>query len=34
MTKHILITGASVVSYGYRTGRDVRWYVLRRLQRA
>jgi hypothetical protein len=33
MTKHILLTSASLVSYGYRTGRDVRWYLFRRLQR-
>jgi hypothetical protein len=33
MTKQLLMTGASVLAYGYRTGRDVHWYVFRRLQR-
>ena len=34
MTKQLLLTGVSLFSYGYRTGRDLRWYVRRRLERA
>jgi hypothetical protein len=33
MTKQLFLTGVSLFSYGYRTGRDVRWYVRRRLDR-
>ena len=32
MTKHFLYTGLTVLSYGYKTTRDLRWYVARRLQ--
>ena len=31
MTKHLLLTGASLLRHGYRTGRDVHWYITRRL---
>ena len=34
MTKQIFLTSVSLLSYGYRTSRDVRWYVRRRLERA
>jgi hypothetical protein len=34
MTKHLLTTGVSLLAYGYRTGRDLHWFVHRRLQRA
>jgi hypothetical protein len=34
MAKHFFHTGLSVLSYGYKTGRDLRWYVRRRLERA
>jgi hypothetical protein len=33
MTKHLFLTGISLASVGYRTGRDLRWYVARRLTR-
>ena len=33
MTKHLLFTGISLLSYGYKTGRELGWYVNRRLQR-
>jgi hypothetical protein len=34
MTKHLLLTGASLLAVGYRAGRDVQWYVTRRLHDA
>jgi hypothetical protein len=34
MTKHIVLTGFSLLAYGFRTGRDVHWLVQRRLQRS
>jgi hypothetical protein len=34
MTKQLLLTSVSLVSVGYRTSRDLRWYVSRRLHRA
>jgi hypothetical protein len=34
MTKHVLRTGISLIAYGYRTGRDLHWYVFRRPARA
>ncbi len=33
MTKQLFLTGVSLVSYGYRAGRDVRWYLRRRFDR-
>jgi hypothetical protein len=34
MTKHLFLTGASLVAVGYKTGRDLHWYVARRLAEA
>jgi hypothetical protein len=34
VTKHFVHTGISVLSYGYKAGRDLRWYLRRRLERA
>ena len=34
MTKHLLLTGASLLAVGYKTGRDIHWYVARRLAEA
>jgi hypothetical protein len=34
MTRHLLFTGISVLTFGYKTSRDVRWFVRRRLERA
>ena len=34
MSKHLFLTGLSLASYGYKAGRDLGWYVARRLQRA
>ena len=34
MTKHLFHAGISLLAYGYRTSRDVGWYVSRRLERA
>jgi hypothetical protein len=33
MSKHLLRTGVSLLAYSYRTGRDLHWYVQRRLAR-
>jgi hypothetical protein len=33
MTKQLFLTGITLLAYGYKTSRDVRWYVSRRLQR-
>ncbi len=33
MTKQLVHTGISLVSYGYKAGRDLRWFVAWRLQR-
>jgi hypothetical protein len=33
MTRQLFLTGVSLLTYGYKTSRDVRWYVFRRLQR-
>ena len=34
MTKHLFLTGASLLAAGYKTGRDIQWYVARRLAEA
>ena len=34
MTKHLFQTGASLLAVGYKTGRDIHWYVARRLAEA
>ena len=34
MTKHFFLTGASLLAVGYRAGRDLQWYVARRLHEA
>jgi hypothetical protein len=31
MTKHLFLTGASLLAVGYKTARDLRWYAARRL---
>jgi hypothetical protein len=33
MTRHLFLTGVTLLAYGFRTGRDFHWYVARRLQR-
>jgi len=33
VTKYLVHTGIGVLSYGYKTGRDLRWYLHRRLER-
>jgi hypothetical protein len=34
MTKHLFLTGASLLAVGYKTARDLRWYAARRLAEA
>jgi hypothetical protein len=34
MTKHLFSTGVTLIAYGYKTSRDLRWYARRRLQKA
>jgi hypothetical protein len=34
MTKHLLRAGLALAFHGYKTGRDLGWYLSRRLQRA
>ena len=31
MTKHLFLTGASLLAVGYKTARDLHWYAARRL---
>ena len=33
MGKHLLLTGASLLVFGYKRGRNVSWYLNRRLTR-